>query len=35
VERVLDGWDTDDVEQLRRLLTRLADDLENIDEETR
>ena len=35
VERVLDSWDTDDVEQLRRLLTRLADDLENIDEETR
>jgi DNA-binding MarR family transcriptional regulator len=35
VQRALEGWDTDDVTELRRLLGRLADDLERTDEETR
>jgi DNA-binding MarR family transcriptional regulator len=35
VELALAGWDEHDVAELRRLLGRLADDLENSDEETR
>jgi DNA-binding MarR family transcriptional regulator len=35
VDRALTAWDVDDVATLRRLLGRLADDLDRIDEETR
>lgn len=35
VERALTGWNDDDVNDLHRLLGRLADDLERIDEENR
>lgn len=35
VELALAGWDEHDVTALRRLLGRLADDLESSDEETR
>lgn len=35
VEQALARWDAHDVSELRRLLGRLADDLENSDEETR
>lgn len=34
LDRVLAQWDSDDVSELRRLLGRLADDLDDIDEET-
>lgn len=35
VQRALSDWDESDIDQLRALLGRLADDLERIDEENR